>query len=227
VEATDLVVELGAGTGRLTTPLAQRGCEVRAIELDAALAARLRRRFDAYPNIEVIEGDVLRVRLPREEFRVVANVPFGCTAAILRRFLDDPLVRLARADLIVEWGVALKRTAWWPSRMLNVTRGAVFEFHVVRRLPRRCFEPAPPVDAGVLSIRRRDVPLVPESEHEAFRTLVATGFRSGVWRTAAAHMPRRRFGRLAHELGFSPAAAGRDLDLHQWVELHHAVHAVR
>jgi 23S rRNA (adenine-N6)-dimethyltransferase len=227
VEPTDLVVELGAGAGRLTAPLAQRGCEVRAIELDPALAARLRRRFDAHPNVEVIEGDVLRVLLPRDEFRVVANVPFSRTAAILRRLLDDPHVALARADLIVEWGVALKRTAWWPSRMLNVMRGAVFEFHLVRRLPRRCFEPAPPVDAGVLSIRRRANSLVPEPEYEAFRTLVARGFRSGVWRAAAAHMPRRRFGRLAHELGFSPSAAGRDLDLHQWVELHHSVHAVR
>ncbi len=227
VETTDLVVELGAGTGRLTAPLAQRAREVRAVELDPALADQLRKRFQTLPNVAVIEGDALRVHLPSEEFRVVANVPFGCTSEILRRLLDDPRVPLERADVIVQWGVALKRTACWPSTMLNVTRGAVYEFLLVRRLPARCFEPAPRVDAAVLSIRRRAAPLVPESEYEAFRALVAAGFQTGVRRAAAAHVSRRCVGQVAHELGFAPTAQGRELDLHQWVGLHRAVRAMR
>jgi len=227
VQDTDLVVEIGAGTGRLTSPLAERARAVWAIEVDPVLAERLRRRFHAQPNVEIIEGDALRVRLPSEEFRVVANVPFGCTGAILRRLLDDPHVPLARADVIVEWGVARKRTTCWPSTLLNVTRGARYEFVLVRRLPARCFEPAPRVDAALLSIRRRPVPLVPQQETEAFRALVAAGFRSGVRRAVAARLPRRRFAQLAHELGFATAAAARDLDLHQWVELHRAVRSMR
>jgi 23S rRNA (adenine-N6)-dimethyltransferase len=227
VESADLVVEIGAGTGRLTTPLAQRAREVRAIELDPILAEGLRRRFHAQPNVTIVEGDALRVYLPSEEFRVVANVPFGCTGAILRRLLDDPLIPLSRADMIVEWGVALKRTACWPSTMLNVTRGAVYELVLARRLPARCFEPAPRVDAALLSIRRRAVPLVPAAEYDAFRALVTAGFRSGVRRAVAARLPRRRFVQVAHDLGFAPAAAARELDLHQWVGLHRAVRVMR
>lgn len=227
VSSTDLVVEIGAGTGRLTAPLAERAHRVQAIELDPLLAERLRTRFHAQPNVEVIEGDALRTSLPGEAFRVVANLPFGCTAAILRRLLDDPRVPLMRADVIVEWGVAVKRSACWPGTMLNVCRGTLYEFALVRRLPACCFEPKPRVDAAVLSIRRRAVPLVPEPEYEAFQALVAAGFKAGVRRTVAARLQRRRFTRLARELGFPPSASARELDLYQWLELHRAVHSVR
>jgi 23S rRNA (adenine-N6)-dimethyltransferase len=227
VHATDLVVEIGAGTGRLTVPLAQRARVVRAIELDPVLAERLRRRFRAQPNVTIVAGDALRVCLPHEEFRVVANVPFGCSGAILRRLLDDPCVPLVRADLIVEWGVAVKRTACWPTTMLNVTRGAVYELLLARRLPARCFQPAPRVDAAVLSIRRRPVPLVPPAEYDAFRSLVAMGFKSGVRRAAATRLSHRRFAQLAHDLGFAPTAAARELDLHQWVGIHRAIRDMR
>ena len=227
MEAGDLVVEIGAGTGRLTAPLAERAGEVQAIELDPCLAEGLRVRFSRQPNVTVVEGDALRVRLPRGEFRVVANVPFGCSGAILRRLLDDPLLPLVRADVIVEWGMAVKRTACWPSTMLNVTRGALYELVLVRRLPARCFEPAPRVDGAVLSVRRRPVPLVPPGEYGAFRALVAAGFKSGVRGAVATRLPRRRFVKVAHELGFAPVAAARELDLHQWVGVHRAVRDMR
>jgi 23S rRNA (adenine-N6)-dimethyltransferase len=227
VEARDLVVDIGAGRGQLTMPLAQCVREVRAIEIDPVLVERLRKRFRAYRNVTIVEGDALRRQLPYEPFRVVANIPFGSTGALLRRLLDDASVPLVRADLIVEWGVARKRTCHWPSTMVNVSRGAMYEFLLTRRLPARCFEPAPSVDAAVLSIRRRPAPLVPPAEYQAFRAFVSSGFRAGLRHTAAHHLRRRDFARLAHELGFAPTAAARELDLHQWVELHRAVHDMR
>ena len=84
-----------------------------AIEVDPRLAAELRRRF------EVVEGDALAVRLPSEPFRVVGNIPFHRTTAILRRLLDDLDLPLERADLIVQWEVARKRTSVVPSTQLG------------------------------------------------------------------------------------------------------------
>ena len=227
VLATDVVVEIGAGTGRLTVPLSQRAREVHAIELDPVLAAGLRKRFSGHANVRVIQGDAVSVRLPREELRVVGNLPFGCSSAILRRLLDDPFLPLERGDLVVEWGAAVKRTACWPSTMLNVTRGALYEAVLARRLPARCFEPAPRVDAGLVSIRRRPVPLVPEREWAAFRALVTEGFRVGPRRAATGRLPRLRYTRVARDLGFVPTANARELDLHQWVGLHRAVREMR
>jgi 23S rRNA (adenine-N6)-dimethyltransferase len=74
---------------------------VLAIELDPYWAAHLRGRW---ANVEVVEADAATVRLPREPFRVLANLPFDGTNAILRHLLDDPFVPLVRADLIVQWG---------------------------------------------------------------------------------------------------------------------------
>jgi 23S rRNA (adenine-N6)-dimethyltransferase len=70
----DLVVDLGAGTGRLTAELARAARRVVAVELDPGLAARLTGRW---ANVEVVEADARDVHLPREPFRVVANLPFA------------------------------------------------------------------------------------------------------------------------------------------------------
>ena len=176
VRADELVVEIGAGSGRLTAELARRAGHVVAIEIDPTWAARLGERFT---RIEVVEGDALRVTLPREPFRAVGNVPFNCTTAILRRLLDDPRTPLRRADLIVEWNLARKRAAVWPSTLLGVCWGPWFELSVVRRLPARCFEPRPSVDAGLLRITRRAVPLVDPEEVDDFREFVRSAFAQG------------------------------------------------
>ena len=160
----DLVVDLGAGTGTLTAALLQRGASVVAVEIDAGLAAGLRRRF---PHVRVVEDDLLRAAFPGRQFKVVANLLFGCATAILRRLLD-PRVLLESADVIVDWHAASKRASVWPGTQLSAYWGAWFELSVVRRLPRCVFAPFPSVDAGVLRAVRRSEPLVPASERGAY-----------------------------------------------------------
>jgi 23S rRNA (adenine-N6)-dimethyltransferase len=230
IESTDLVVDLGAGSGRLTAALADRAGRVHAIELDPLWAARLRDRFADRPNVSVIEADAARWRLPEAPFSVVANVPFDRTTAILRHLLDDPRLPLRQADLIVEWGVALKRSARWPSTMLNVLWGAWYEIALVRRLPAALFEPKPRVDAGLLRFVRRPEPLVPDSDGQRFSAFLEhafTGRGQALRQTLASFLSPRELKRLARELGFDPSAAARDLDLYQWTTLFGAVRTRR
>ena len=94
------VMEIGPGRGVLTTPLVRRARRVVAIELDRVLAAQLRMQFALFPNIEIIEGDVLAIDLstlfgpkpgasrPGLAFtpqcvRVVGNLPYYITSDIL------------------------------------------------------------------------------------------------------------------------------------------------
>jgi 23S rRNA (adenine-N6)-dimethyltransferase len=182
------------------------------VEIDQELATGLQRRL---PKVEVLATDALRVALPREPFKVLANLPFEGATAILRRLLD-PRARLVSADVIVEWAVACKRAAVWPSTHLSAYWGAWFELAVVRRLPRCVFTPPPAVDAGVLRIVRRAKPFVPVSEHRAYEAFLARGYREGT----RAVVPWRRLKQYEAELGFDRYAQARDLDAWQWAELY-------
>jgi 23S rRNA (adenine-N6)-dimethyltransferase len=210
VRPDELVLDLGAGSGRLTAELARAARQVLAVELDARWATHLRGRW---ANVEVVQADAASVPLPREPFRVVASLPFDRTTAILRHLLDDPGVPLVRADVIVEWGVAVKRALPWPSTLNGVLWRAWYSTSVVRRLPRTSFDPSPAVDAGVLVFERRPRPLVPERCWRHYRAFVAAGFRHGPRAVTSARTLRR--------LGLSGRKA-RELDVHQWAELFNA-----
>jgi 23S rRNA (adenine-N6)-dimethyltransferase len=219
VSGDELVLEIGAGDGRLTAELARAARCVIAVELDASLAAGLATRFDGR-NVEVVAGDALTEPLPREPFRVVANLPFHVTAALLRRLLDDPHTPLTRADVIVEWGAARKRASMWPSTQLGVTWGAWYAFALERRLPASCFAPRPSVDAGLLSARRREPPLVPPDVAAQYRDFVRAGFSAPALRDGLrGRVAPRALKQAADLYGFPRAAAARDLDAHQWAAL--------
>ena len=207
----DLVLDLGAGSGALTAALARCGASVVAVEIDSELAAGLRRRF---PRVRVLEEDVMRVPFPGEQFKVVANLPFGGATSILRRLLD-PRVLLENADVIVEWGLATRRASVWPSTQLSAYWGAWFELSVLRRLPRCVFAPPPSVDAGVLRIVRRAEALVPASERGSYEAFLARGYREGLRSIVTPH----RLKRCEAELGFARRARPRDLDATQWAGL--------
>jgi 23S rRNA (adenine-N6)-dimethyltransferase len=210
IQRGDLVLDLGAGAGLLTAALVRAGARVIAVEIDSRLAAGLRRRFP-----EVIEGDARRVPLPREPFKVVANLPFNGSTAILRRLLD-PREALESADVIVEWGLATKRSALWPSTELSVYWSAWFELSLARRLSRWVFAPPPAVDAALLRAVRRDTPLVPVAAYRSYAAFVARGFREG----PRAVVPMATLKKLEAELGFDRHARARDVDATQWAALH-------
>jgi 23S rRNA (adenine-N6)-dimethyltransferase len=206
VRPGELVLDLGAGRGIITRALRDLGARVVAVELDAHVLPELRRL-----GVEVVRADARAAQLPREPFRVVANLPFGAGTAILRRLFDDPRVPLVSSDVIVEWGLATKRAAVWPSTLTSVYWGAWYELTVARRVPRACFAPPPSVDAAVLRAVRRAEPLVPVRDARDYRTFLQRAF--GDKRVPQAH-------KLATQLGFDPHARGRDLDARQWAALY-------
>jgi 23S rRNA (adenine-N6)-dimethyltransferase len=159
----ELVIEIGAGKGVLTVPLADAGADVVAVEVDPVWAGRLREiAHRATPGrIQVVEADFLSLRLPTRPFRVVSSLPFGKTTAILHRLLDDPTVCMERADLVVQHEVARKRAAVPPSTLLSTTWAPWWVMRHGPRVPGTHFRPVPRADGGVLVVTRREPPLLP------------------------------------------------------------------
>jgi 23S rRNA (adenine-N6)-dimethyltransferase len=144
-----LVIDIGAGHGALTGPLIAAGARVIAVEWHPARARYLRHRFG--DRIVVVQADASDLRLPRRPYHVVANPPFGITAALLRRLLQ-PGSRLRRAHLVLPPHAAIRwsgrdapgRARW--AQTFTTTRGPA--------IPRSAFRPSPPVAASVLVIDR-------------------------------------------------------------------------
>ena len=179
----DLVLDIGAGPGTITGPLAATGARVLAVERDEAFVRQLTRRFAHHPHVRVVAADARSVPLPRRDFTVVANIPFALSTPLLRRLLTAVHRPMAAADLVVEWGFAQRvaaactlETAWWATR---------FELRVARRVPAACFRPAPRADAAHLVVRRRD-----DVDQRVLWALLDTAHR------APAHPVRRALGGL-------------------------------
>jgi len=86
-----VIVEIGPGEGVLTEKLAALGNELQAIEIDPALAARLRQRFGDI----IVNADALTAPLPARPFRAVGNLPYNVGTPILRRVIADANFRRA------------------------------------------------------------------------------------------------------------------------------------
>lgn len=177
----ELVVDLGAGSGALTVPLASKGARVWAVERDPVWADRLvARALDAKldDRIRVIRSDLRRLRFPREPFRVVANPPFNLTTDILKLILDNPsAASTTRADLVLQREVVLKHSAQPPNTLKISSWSPWWEFSAGRRIPASAFRPRPAVDAAVLTIRRRDPPILPTWLATGFEDLIRTSWQ--------------------------------------------------
>ena len=88
----ETIVEIGPGTGALTSVLVESGSRIVAVEFDRKLAPVLGERFSAFSNFKLVMADALTVDfceeiLPARKARLVANLPYNISTAILQRLI--------------------------------------------------------------------------------------------------------------------------------------------
>lgn len=232
----DTVVEVGPGLGVLTYELVQQAGRVISIELDKRLAARLQAEFARTPNLAVIQSDVMRVDLGaalgagNTAYKVVANLPYQITSAIIRHFLEaTPAPELL--VIMVQWEVA-QRIAARPPEMSVLAHSVQFyaEPEIVARVPASSFIPAPKVDSAVLRLRRRAQPAVQVDDVDAFFRTIKSGFLQarkklsnalpGGLASMGVKIEKDEVLRLLEAAGVDPARRAETLSLEEWSRVH-------
>jgi 16S rRNA (adenine1518-N6/adenine1519-N6)-dimethyltransferase len=186
----DLVVEVGPGLGVLTRELAERAGRVAAIELDDKLAAILEDSLKPFPNVTIINQDVLKVDVPSllkelrtknqqltaNNYKLVANLPYYITSPVLRHFLEAE-IKPKTMVVMVQKEVA-EEIAAGPGRMSLLSIGVQLYGapEIIAPVPAASFYPAPAVDSAILKITPYSRPPVEISDVEGFFALARAGF---------------------------------------------------
>jgi 23S rRNA (adenine-N6)-dimethyltransferase len=227
--AGGLIVEPGAGDGRVTRALAVRADRVLAYEIDPRMAARLAARCGGLGNVECVTGDFLAAVPPRGPFHVAGNIPYAATSRIVEWCLRAPGLR--SATLITQLEYARKRTGGYGRWSLVTVRSwPVFQWRLLERIERGRFRPVPRVDAAVLRLDRRERPLLPARELAAYERCVAVGF-GGRGGTLHASL-RREYPRGRVDAAFRAAALDRSVVVafvhpDQWITLFRVLHGLQ
>lgn len=171
----DLVLDIGAGSGVITTALAKRVREVWAIEPDHATAEKLRANLATRQirNVRVIEQDFLKIDLPKEPYKVFANPPFHLSAKIFYHLLglenhDGNIITRMGVDqlkpdaiyLILQKQLALKLIATDRHYTSQLGRQILRDYDARIRLPLRAddFTPPPAVPTVLYEAKLRRSP---------------------------------------------------------------------
>ncbi len=196
IGGNDQVLEIGAGLGALTIPLAERAGRVVAVERDSQLVGLLRTEVMAagLGNVDILAADILTVDLPKiaqacgGRMIVAGNLPYNISSQVLvrlveaRRFLD-------RAVLMFQKELA-ERMLSPPGRRtygrLTVMINYCAEVSMLKELKSTAFYPRPKIDSAVIEIRfRRPSPVAAVDEKALFRLVrAAFGQRRKMLRNA-------------------------------------------
>jgi len=165
VDGESWVLEIGPGLGALTWPLAERGAQVVALEIDSELAAILRETLP-HPKITIVEGDALSLDWEGalkdagwegQPLALVANLPYYITSPLIMKALECGLPFTAIV-VMVQKEVAERMLADPGSKDFGVLSLAVQYYaqgSLVLKVPRTVFFPPPSVDSAVVKLEPR------------------------------------------------------------------------
>jgi 16S rRNA (adenine1518-N6/adenine1519-N6)-dimethyltransferase len=217
----DCMLEIGPGTGILTTPLAALVKKLHVVEIDRDLAAALRLDFPQ-GNVVVHEGDALDFDFTTLDapLRVVGNLPYNVSTPILFRMSEiadrvkDCVFMLQRE--VVDRMVADPDTADYGR--LSVMLQYRFAMEMLVKVPPGAFTPPPKVDSAVVHMEPLASDRLRAKDEALFTKIVGAAFsqrRKTLRNSARMFVPESAF-RVA---GIDPQRRGETLSVAQFVAL--------
>ncbi len=180
ISAEDAVLEIGPGLGSLTRYLAASARQVTAVELDPDLLNPLGAVLQPYPNVRVVQGDILELNISelidQPDYIVAANIPYNITSAIIRHLLEGD-IKPRRMVLTIQKEVAERICAKPGDLSLLALSVQVYgKPSIAAKIPAGAFHPIPNVDSAILRIDIYKESLIPQALLPTFFKLIRAGF---------------------------------------------------
>lgn len=229
----DCVVEIGPGIGTMTQYLAEYGGCIVAVEIDANLLPILEETLKDYPNVRVINNDILKVdmnQLIREynngrPVKVVANLPYYITTPIIMGLFESK-APIDNITVMVQKEVAQRMQAGPGSKDYGALSLAVqyyAEAYIVANVPPNCFIPRPNVGSAVIRLTRYLEPPIQVDEPRLMFRLIRASFnqRRKTLQNSLNNSPEVPFSKEAimaaiESLGMPSSVRGEALTLEQF-----------
>lgn len=223
----DRVLEVGPGEGALTKELLARGAVVTAVEKDHRLISFLQEIFAreiAEKQLMLYEADALDFdvkHIQEKKYKLVGNIPYYITGALLKKFLSAALQPSAIVFL-VQKEVAERIARSKKESILSLSVKAYGQPRYIKTVPRGAFNPPPTVDSAILAIENISRRNFADAAHEKrFFELVRAGFaqkRKLLKRNLEPVLGKNCSGML-QDAGIAENARAEDVPLEQWLAL--------
>lgn len=235
----DVVLEIGAGLGTMTARLARDAGHVVAVELDRRLIPVLQDVLVDFDNVTLVQDDILALdptalisiasnQRPASDiqYKVVANLPYYITSAVLRRLLEASL-KPQRMVITVQREVA-ERIVAKPGQMSLLAVSVQFygRPRLLFRIKPGSFHPSPNVESAVVQVDLYTTFPVPIEETDTFFRIVRAGFaqrrkqlRNGL-SAGLGQSPAQVVAKL-HQAGVDPRLRAQALNLEEWARITH------
>ncbi|CAD7092672.1 unnamed protein product [Hermetia illucens] len=159
---TDVVLEIGPGTGNMTVKILEKVKKVVACEIDTRLVAELQKRVQGTPfqtKLQILVGDVLKAELPFFDV-CVANVPYQISSPLIfKLLLHRPLFRCA--VLMFQREFAQRLVAKPGDKLycrLSINTQLLARVDMLMKVGKNNFKPPPKVESSVVRIEPRNPP---------------------------------------------------------------------
>ena len=201
INARDAILEIGPGTGVLTEKLLAASCQVLAIEKDDKLYEFLKTKFEKYISLgklKLIQGDALELnpqsyeleprsdKLEHRSYKLISNIPYNITGAILKKFLgakNQPkimalLVQKEVAKRIIGRPLGGSASKWGKESILSISVKAYGAPKYIETVKAGSFAPAPKVDSAIIAIENISKKFFADFSENKFFRILRAGFKS-------------------------------------------------
>lgn len=228
---TDTILEIGPGKGFLTKGLLEKDAQVVALEKDRDLIPVLTETFSGEVTsgrLTLVEGDVLTFdpsnqKLVANGYKLIANIPYYITGAIISRFLSV-VTQPSLMVILIQKEVAERIMARDKKEsLLSLSVKVYGEPSIVCKVSAGSFFPAPKVDSAVLRIKNISRSNFKNNYHEeTFFRLIHAGFahkRKMAISEIQTTFPLYNMREVFDELSISQKTRAEDLPLAVWIKL--------